>query len=100
MTSEASVLFYQWDELRAVISANSLESLTMNGREIMERVCKLVCGVLLLADAARDYEPAALEIARRWIQPTTLISGMSVKEELSISQKIVFGDRATWLGVE
>ncbi|KAJ5711529.1 hypothetical protein N7488_005685 [Penicillium malachiteum] len=99
MASEASILSEKWSELQEAISSNSLEYLTMNGREIMERVCKLSAGVLLLADAARDDDPIALEVAHRWIHPVTLVSGLSVEEALTLDQKIVFGNQPTWLGL-
>lgn len=99
MAPEVSILSESWSELQKVVSSNTLEYLTMNGREIMERVCKLSAGVLLLADAARDDDPIALEVARRWIRPVTLVSGSSVEQELKLDQKIVFGDQPIWLGL-
>ncbi len=64
----------------------------------MDAVSKLVSGVLLLADAVRDNDSAALETAHRWIQPTTPLRGKSAEEELFLSQQIVFGDRPAWTG--
>jgi hypothetical protein len=99
MAPEAATLSQQWSELQAAISSNSLDYLTMNGREVMDRVCKLSSGILLLADAARDNDPVAMEVARRWIRPTALLGGLSVKEELMLDQQIVFGDQPLWLGL-
>lgn len=99
MALEGVTLLQQWKELEAAISSNTIEGLTLNGREIMGRVCQVVSGVVLLVDAARDDDPTALEIARRWIRPTNpLISGVSVDEELLVDQSIVFGNRPTWVG--
>lgn len=96
---EVTILTSQWSELQTAISSNSLEVLTMDGRSIMERVSKLTSGILLLADAARDDNPVAIEVARRWIRPTTLLSGYSVEEGLLFDQQIVFGDQPIWCGV-
>jgi alkylation response protein AidB-like acyl-CoA dehydrogenase len=98
LAPEAAIMTQQWAELQTAISKNSMEYLTMNGREIMDRVCKLSTGILLLADAARDDNPVAIEVARRWIRPTTLLSGLSVEQELMYDQQIVFGNQPTWLG--
>lgn len=99
MVPEATIITQQWAELQSAISSNTLESLIRDGREIMQRVCKLTAGVLLLADAARDDNAVALEVARRWIQPATLLSGSSVEQELLLDQQIVFGDQPIWLGL-
>lgn len=99
MAPEAAILSEQWLDLQKAISSNTLEYLTMNGREIMDRICKLSSGILLLADAARDYNPIALEVARRWIRPIALVSGLSVEQELKLCQQIVFGDQPTWVGL-
>jgi len=99
MAPEAAILNSQWSELQTAISSNTMEHLTMNGRSIMERVCKLTSGVLLLADAARDDNPIVLEVARRWIRPVTLLSGTSVEQELLFDQQIVFGNQPTWCGL-
>jgi alkylation response protein AidB-like acyl-CoA dehydrogenase len=96
---EAAILSSQWSELQTAVSSNSLELLTMNGRSILERVSKLTSGILLLADAARDDNPVAIEVARRWIRPVTLLSGTSVEQELLYDQQIVFGDQPTWCGL-
>ncbi|KAJ5552396.1 hypothetical protein N7494_001774 [Penicillium frequentans] len=99
MAPETAILSEQWSEFQKAISSSTLEYLTMNGREIMDRVCKMSAGVLLLADAARDDNPVALAVARRWIRPTTLLSGLSVEQELKLDQQIVFGDQPTWVGL-
>lgn len=99
MATEAAILSEKWLELQKAISSNTLEYLTMNGREIMDRICKLSSGILLLADAARDDSPIALEVARRWIQPPALVSGLNVEQELKLCQQIVFGDQPTWVGL-
>ncbi|KAM0547561.1 hypothetical protein ACHAPJ_010305 [Fusarium lateritium] len=93
MAPEVAILSQQWLDLQAAISSNSLEYLTMNGREIMDRVCKLTSSILLLADSSRDNDPVAMEVARRWIRPTTLLSGSSVEKELMLDQLIVFGEQ-------
>ncbi|KAJ5759243.1 hypothetical protein N7520_006399 [Penicillium odoratum] len=99
MAPETAILSEQWSELQKAISSNTLEYLTMNGREIMDRICKLTCGILLLADAARDGNSIAMEVARRWIRPTLLVSGLSVEQELKLCQQIVFGDQPIWMGL-
>lgn len=99
MAPEAAIISQQWSELQTAISSNTMEYLTRTGREIMQRLCKLTSGILLLADAARDDNAVAMEVARRWIQPATLLSGSSVEQELMFDQQIVFGDQPIWLGV-
>lgn len=99
LAPEAAIITQQWTELQTAIASNSIEFITRNGREIMTRVAKLTSGILLLADAARDDNAVAIAVARRWIQPTTLLSGSSVEEELLLDQEIVFGDQPKWLGL-
>ncbi|KAF4957857.1 hypothetical protein FSARC_11153 [Fusarium sarcochroum] len=96
MAPEAAILSQQWLDLQAAISSHSLEYLTLNGREIMDGVCKLTSGILLLADASRDEDPVAMEVARRWIKPSTFLSGSSVEKELMLDQQIVFGEQPTF----
>ncbi len=98
MAPEVAIVNQKWAELQTAITSNGLEYLTMNGRKIMDAVCHLTCGVLLLADAARDDNPVAFEVARRWIRPATLLSGLTVEQELRVDQQIVFGDQPVWLG--
>jgi hypothetical protein len=98
MAHEKSTLLRQWKELETAISSSSFDHLVLNGREVMDHLCKLVCGVLLLADAARDGDFAASEIARRWIKPPDgLVRGVGGEQELGINQAIVFGDTRVWL---
>ncbi|KFY15821.1 hypothetical protein V492_01750 [Pseudogymnoascus sp. VKM F-4246] len=99
MAPEATIISQQWSELETAISSNTMEHLTRNAREIMQRVAKLTSGILLLADAARDDNAVAMEVARRWIQPATLLEGLSAEQGLMLDQQIVFGDQPTWLGV-
>ncbi|KAF3392087.1 hypothetical protein DPV78_010331 [Talaromyces pinophilus] len=99
LAPEAAIITQQWTELQTAISSNSIEFITRNGREIMTRVAKLTSSILLLADAARDDNTVAIEVARRWIQPPTLLGGSSVEEELLLDQEIVFGDQPKWLGL-
>ena len=99
MTSGAAIISQQWSEIQNAISSKTMEQLTRNARDIMQRIGQLTSGVLLLADAARDDDVVAMEVARRWIQPAPLISDVSVEEELALDQQIVFGDQPIWLGV-
>ncbi|KAK9358078.1 hypothetical protein V1504DRAFT_397684 [Lipomyces starkeyi] len=99
LAPEATIITQQWSELQTALSSNSAEFITRNAREIMQLVAKLTSGILLLADAARDDNALAVEVARRWIQPPTLLSGSGVERELLLDQEIVFGDQPKWLGL-
>lgn len=99
MISEAAIVSQQWSDIQDAISSKTMEQLTRNAREIMQRIAQLTSGILLLADAARDDDVVAMEVARRWIQPAPLVSDLSVEQELALDQQIVFGDQPIWLGV-
>jgi hypothetical protein len=45
-----------WHRLDGAIKGNSFDHLILNAREVMNCVRDLVCGVLLLADAAGDVK--------------------------------------------
>jgi hypothetical protein len=94
----ATTVLRQWNELESAIVSNSFDHLPLNAREITDHVCKVVCGVLLLADAVRDENEVAVEVARRWITTSNSpIRGVGGARELFMDQKIVFGDQPIWL---
>jgi alkylation response protein AidB-like acyl-CoA dehydrogenase len=98
MVDEKATLLQQWKDLQTAVSSNSFDHLVLNAREVMDHVCKLVCGILLLADAARDSDFVAAEIAQRWIKPPSgLVSGIGGEQELLMNQRIVFGNTSAWL---
>jgi hypothetical protein len=99
-TEEVAIITQQWSEVATALSSNTKEQVTRNARDVMQRIAHLTSGVLLLADAARDNNIVSIEVARRWLMPATLVSMRRVEEDLLMDQKIVFGSRPIWLGVE
>ncbi|KAL7267367.1 hypothetical protein RUND412_010051 [Rhizina undulata] len=61
------VLWTAWKELEALLEMKSREELTGAGRILLWRLGWMVCGVLMIVDARRDGDRAAVELARRWI---------------------------------
>lgn len=55
-----------WVTLRAIIEDKEHEELLFMGRGVLERLEGIVCALLLMADAVRNQDEMAMEVARRW----------------------------------
>ncbi|BEJ17239.1 hypothetical protein CspHIS471_0606400 [Cutaneotrichosporon sp. HIS471] len=65
--SDREVVLGAWGRLRAEF-AKSEDELLAYGRDILWRHGDIFCATLLLADAARDSDPVAVECARRFVR--------------------------------
>lgn len=89
-----------WGKLRRQLEGGDQESLTVSGREIMFNIADIIVGILLLADAQQDMDPAFLTITRRYLNEAGITQGdseyaaKSVKATLELNQIIVFGNPA------
>ncbi|KAI9768091.1 MAG: hypothetical protein M1840_005125 [Geoglossum simile] len=83
-------LLSTWAELRADVMQIEVEELTFRGREIARTMSRIVGGALLLADAERDGDEVAGEVARRWVLGGKGGSG-GWMAEAEWDKKIVFG---------
>lgn len=82
-----------WDKLSAKLAAKDREELKWKGRDYLQDLDTLVCGCLLVMDAARDGNEIAIEIARRWTLGSNR-PGQSWRAEADWDRKIVFDDPA------
>jgi alkylation response protein AidB-like acyl-CoA dehydrogenase len=78
-----------WLAWRTIIEAADLQELMVDGRELMFALGRIVAGVLLVADADRDGDEVAREIARRW---TGQAQRSTWQERVEWDRRIVFGD--------
>lgn len=87
---EAMPLRERWRIWVARVRGAGLQELRVAGREVMLELGRILAGVLLFADAERDGDEIAAEIARRW----TGGAGTSTdwKEKVKWDRRIVFGD--------
>ncbi|KAK2756942.1 hypothetical protein FQN54_004910 [Arachnomyces sp. PD_36] len=69
------------------------EELKWKGREYMHTLEVVVCGCLLVIDAARDQDEVAVEVAKRWILPNEN-RNRAWSLEAEWDRRIVFGDEA------
>lgn len=69
------------------------EELKWKGREYLHGLEVVICGCLLVVDAARDQDEVAIEIAKRWILPDEKRYG-TWSSEADWDKRIVFGDEA------
>ena len=97
-----------WSKLKHKLldGRRDLTAVLADGREIMFSLAWIVCGALLAHDAQRDANPAALEVAQRWIldgegavgefvlhdvvRPSQA-RGVNVKERLNWDCRLVWG---------
>lgn len=90
LNDECQRLKTLWDKLSAELNAKGKEELKWKGRDYLQDLDTIVCGCLLVMDAARDSDETAIEIARRWILGNNR-PGQSWRTEADWDKKIVFG---------
>ncbi|KAL2216596.1 acyl-CoA dehydrogenase/oxidase [Thermoascus aurantiacus ATCC 26904] len=93
LNDECQTLKTLWDKLSAELAAKDRDELKWKGRDYLQDLDTLVCGCLLVMDAARDGNEIAIEIARRWTLGSNR-PGQSWRAEADWDRKIVFGDPA------
>lgn len=88
------------DRLGKLVVQKNPHELLYLGRDLLDSINWIVTTLLLAADAARDQDPVAVEIARRWLarKDEGVARGLaegSWKERARLDQVIVFGKEAT-----
>ena len=104
LREERGTLFRTWVLWRDTIEKSEKEELKWDGQRIMRDLGWLVCGFLLMVDAARDGDELAVGIARRWVwkvEVTRLAAGggsglkqdkRTWEQEASWERRMVFDD--------
>jgi len=92
-------IWTEWEQLEELIEAGSREELIAAGRRILWRLSWVIVGAMLLIDARRDGDGAAVEAARRWVTERGLLEGkvdLAGGKESAWDAVLVFGadDRA------
>ncbi|QKX62860.1 uncharacterized protein TRUGW13939_10025 [Talaromyces rugulosus] len=89
---QSSILQSTAEELLSDFGSKDKEELKFKGKDYLRELDFLVCGCLLILDAARDPDVLAREIALRWIHGGN--NSRSWKEDSVWDRKIVFGDES------
>lgn len=90
---EANTIQRTWEQWQKSTETKDKEQLRWEGRDLLVGLESVVCGLLLILDAARDNDPIAREIARRFVlKEQATYSSWEV--EAAWDKRIVFGDDA------
>lgn len=88
-------IWTEWEALEHLIEGGSREELVGAGRRILWRLAWVVVGTMLLVDARRDGDGAAVEAARRWVtERAGLVDGKiggATEKESAWDAVLVFG---------
>ncbi|KAF2151832.1 hypothetical protein K461DRAFT_279345 [Myriangium duriaei CBS 260.36] len=83
--------------LRTLTKEKSRDELLYSGREILEHIEAIICGVLLMYDATTNPNTVAEEIARRWVHSKALFpheedrSAQTWKAAVQLDRQIFLG---------
>ncbi|OAX79968.1 hypothetical protein ACJ72_05707 [Emergomyces africanus] len=91
---ESEIIQREWAQWLQSTEAKDKERLKWEGRDLLVGLENVVCGLLLVLDAARDNDPIAREIARRWVLKDQATYS-SWEAEAAWDKRIVFGDQTT-----
>ncbi|OJD14766.1 hypothetical protein AJ78_04916 [Emergomyces pasteurianus Ep9510] len=92
--AEGETIQRAWAQWLQSVETKDKERLKWEGRDLLVGLENVVCGLLLVLDAARDNDPIAREIARRFVlKDQATYSSWEV--EAAWDKRIVFGDQAT-----
>jgi alkylation response protein AidB-like acyl-CoA dehydrogenase len=91
--SEASKLREMWVKWLKNSKGKDKDQLKWEGRTYLQGLETVICGFLLMMDAARDQDPVARTVAKRWIREDES-SIEPWKSEAGWDRRIVFGDDA------
>jgi len=91
--AEKSKLQERYSNWETNVNTRGMEALMYVAREVMLELGEIVAGVLVLADAERDEDEVAGEVARRWLLGEEGIS-KRWNEVMMWDRRIVFGDAA------
>ncbi len=93
MHTERGVVGSAWTSWAQDIDAATTEELQVRGRDVMARLGRIVCAVLLVIDASRDKDTAAIEAVRRWMQSMSPEEGPKGhwKDAVRLDRIMVFG---------
>ncbi|EDN07969.1 acyl-CoA dehydrogenase [Histoplasma capsulatum] len=90
---EANKIQRIWEQWQKSTETKDKEQLRWEGRDLLVGLESVVCGLLLILDAARDNDPIAREIARRFVLKER-VTYSSWEVEAAWDKRIVFGDDA------
>lgn len=92
---EGQQLQHAWEQWVAEVKDQDQdqEQLKWEGRKHLRALEYVVCGCLLVLDAARDQDEVSREIARRWVLGGVAVQG-SWKAQADWDRRIVFGIEA------
>ncbi|KAJ5833449.1 hypothetical protein N7474_001760 [Penicillium riverlandense] len=100
-TSASKTLRAASTSLKAHVLAQSADNLRLNSRALLSRLGWLVCGALLVADAARDGDLVAWEVVARWMQrKETALYGFEFLEDGQSLPSLAGGDEESARGVD
>ncbi|KAK2779851.1 hypothetical protein FQN53_001281 [Emmonsiellopsis sp. PD_33] len=88
---EAQTLQRVWEQWVHSTKTKGAAQLRWEGRELLDGLEEVVCGFLLILDAATDNDAVAREVARRWALKNQAGHG-SWEVEASWDKRIAFGD--------
>jgi alkylation response protein AidB-like acyl-CoA dehydrogenase len=84
-----------WMSFKADIESSTQAELLLKGHQVVERLGSLVSGILLIADACRDFDEVSVHVAKEWMSrfafATSLKVNKSVEETLLLDTKVIFG---------
>jgi alkylation response protein AidB-like acyl-CoA dehydrogenase len=93
--NECRILGALAERLLRDLRSKDREELTWKGRDYLRDMDSLVCGCLLVCDAARDGDAVAREVAVRWVRGVSddaSRSSQSWREEAVWDRRVVFGE--------
>ncbi|OJD20732.1 hypothetical protein ACJ73_07934 [Blastomyces percursus] len=91
--AEAEIIQKTWTQWLQCTGTKDAEQLRWEGRDLLVGLESVICGLLLILDTARDNDPIAREVARRFtLKDQATYSSWEV--EAAWDKRIVFGDEA------
>ena len=86
-------IWLSWLALASDIQTQKEDQLKHEARDVMERVGWVVCAILLVEDAKKDYDGVATEVARRWVAKGGPASKTNWMEGAKWDRSVVFEKR-------
>lgn len=91
-SNEVTILRTDYENWLKITYSKDREELRWDGRNLLAKLEKIICGCLLLLDASRDNDPIAEKIAARWILDVAASPATSWKIEAEWDRRITFGE--------
>jgi len=96
--AEGKSILNQLHILEQCWSTKPAPELAYQGRDILDKLAWIVAATMMVADAIKDGDKMAAEMARRWISSKALddtSSGSSYSMDSATDREIVFGSDST-----